>query len=252
LPHPHLDERVEGDLYETMNAVGYCEVVITGDHEKPFALLPVSHVKEVIDSYQERYLSLMKKKFVNYIAIFHNHGETAGASQSHPHSQIITTPLMDVDLKRALLNSEKHFAKSKKCVYCQMNEWESKVKKRIVFENEDFMVICPFASKAAFQLIISPKNHLPYFERINEKEKWGLAEAFRAALKKLYKGLSNPDYNFYLHTAPCDGKDYSYYQWHWTIMPKTATFAGFELGTKIEISSIEPEQAAEYLRGQKI
>ena len=250
LPHPDLDEKIEGKLYKTINAVGFCELVVTRDHKKSLALLPQSHVKEVFESYQERYLDLTKKKFVNYISIFHNQGSGAGASQSHPHSQIITTPLIDVDLQRALLNSEKHFEKSKKCIYCEMNELEKKTGKRIIFENEDFLAVCPFASKAAFEIIISPKNHLPYFERINEKEKWGLSEAFQVALKKLYKGLSDPDYNFYLHTAPCDGKDYSYYHWHWTIIPKTATWAGFELGVRMEISTITPEKAAEYLRKQ--
>lgn len=250
LPHPDLDEKIEGKLYKTINAVGFCELVVTRDHKKSLALLPQSHVKEVFESYQERYLDLTKKKFVNYISIFHNQGSGAGASQSHPHSQIITTPLIDVDLQRALLNSEKHFEKSKKCIYCEMNELEKKTGKRIIFENEDFLAVCPFASKAAFEIIISPKNHLPYFERINEKEKWGLSEAFQVALKKLYKGLSDPDYNFYLHTAPCDGKDYSYYHWHWTIIPKTSTWAGFEIGTMMEISSIEPEKAAEFLRKQ--
>jgi len=250
LPHPDLHERIEGKLYKTINAVGFCELVVTRDHDKSLALLSKGRIKEVIDSYQERYLDLARENFVNYISIFHNEGAAAGASQSHPHSQIITTPLIDVDLQRTLFNSEKHFEKSKKCIYCEMNELEKKTGKRIVFENEDFLVICPFASKAAFEIIISPKNHLPYFERINEKEKWQLAEVFRVALNKIYKGLSDPAYNFYLHTAPCDGKDYSYYHWHWTIIPKTATWAGFELGARMEISTIEPEKAAEYLKRQ--
>ncbi len=250
LSNSHLDERVEGDLYKTLNAVGFCEVVVTRDHEKSLALLPKNHVKEVIDSYQDRYLELMGKKFVNYISIFHNHGKEAGASQPHPHSQIITTPLVDVDLQRALANASRYFGKNKKCIYCQMQELEMKERKRIVFENEDFLATCPFASKSAFQIIVSPKNHLPYFERINEKEKWQLAEALQVSLKKIYKGLNDPAYNFYLHTAPCDGKDYSYYHWHWTILPKTAIFAGFELGARMEISTIEPEKAAEYLRKQ--
>ncbi|PJE69264.1 DUF4931 domain-containing protein, partial [Candidatus Shapirobacteria bacterium CG10_big_fil_rev_8_21_14_0_10_38_14] len=38
--------------------------------------------------------------------------------------------------------------------------------------------------------------------------------------------------------------------WHWTILPKTAIPAGFEIGTRMEISTIEPEKAAEYLRKQ--
>jgi len=248
LPHSKFEKKIEGNLYQTMNAVGFCELVVTRDHDKSLALLSIKDIKEVIDTYQERYLDLMKKKFVNYIAIFHNQGLRAGASQPHPHSQIITTPLIDVDLNRALFNSENYYKKDKKCIYCQMNEWEKRAKERVIFENKDFLAICPFASKAAFEVIISPKSHLPYFEKITEKEKLGLSEAFKAALSKLYTGLGDPSYNFYLHTAPCDGKKYPYYHWHWTILPKTAAWAGFEMGAQMEISTIEPEKAAEYLR----
>ena len=250
LPSEKLEERLEGDLYKTMNAVGFHEVVITKDHKKSISQFKIEQVKELIDVYQERYLDLVKKPFVNYVSIFHNHGIEAGASIAHPHSQIITVPLIDTDLRNSLLNSEKHFKIHGKCVYCQMGEWERKRKKRIVFENKEFLVLCPFASKSAFQVIISPKRHLSYFERITEKEKIFLAEAFQSALRKLYKGLNNPPYNFYLHTAPCDGKSYDHYHWHWTILPKTSTWAGFELGAGMEISTIEPERAAEYLRKQ--
>jgi UDPglucose--hexose-1-phosphate uridylyltransferase len=247
-PHPELHKRIEGRFYQTINAVGFHEVVVTKDHEKSLAQFSIDQVKEVMDAYHQRYLALMKEKFVHYVSIFHNHGKEAGASISHPHSQIITTPLVDTDLRKALSNSGRYFIKTGKCIYCEMNSWEQKVKKRIVFENEDFIAVCPFASKAAFEMIISPKKHLPYFEEISESEKWQLAEAFHTALKKLYKALADPAYNFYLHTAPCDGKKCSYYHWHWTILPKTSTWAGFEIGTKMEISTIEPEKAAEYLR----
>lgn len=250
LPAKELKTKREGKFYQIMNAVGFSELVVTRDHNEHFPHFKLSQVKEVFDVYQERYLDLMKKPFVKYISIFHNHGAEAGASQPHPHSQIITTPLVDIDLQKALLNSEKYFKENKKCVYCQMNNWERKVKKRIVFENKDFIVICPFASKAAFEVIISPKKHLSNFEEITEREKWFLAEAFQTAMKKLYKALNDPPYNFYLHTSPCDGKKYPYYHWHFTILPKTAIPAGFEIGTRMEISTIEPEKAAEYLRKQ--
>ena len=250
LPSPKLEKRIEGKFYQRINATGFHEVVITKDHKKSLGQFSINQVKEVVDAYQERYLTLMKEKFVNYVSIFHNHGLEAGASITHPHSQIITTPLLDVDLKKALSNSENYYKKTKKCLYCQMNNWERKTQKRIVFENKDFLVLCPFASKSAFEVIVSPKKHLSYFEKITEKEKWFLSETFQAALYKLYKGLNDQAYNFYLHTAPCDGEKYPYYHWHWTILPKTATWAGFEIGTRMEISTIEPEKAAEYLKKQ--
>ena len=249
-PSNSLNKRKEGEFYQIVDAVGFHEVLVTRDHKKHMAQFSVKEIKEVLDAYQDRYLDLMRYSFVNHVSIFHNHGAEAGASVVHPHSQIIAIPLIDVDLRRALSNSQKYFKKHKECIYCLMNDWEKKVKKRVVFENKHFLVICPFASKTAFQIIISPKKHLSYFEKITEEEKESLAEAFKKGLGKMYKGLNNPSYNFYLHSAPCDGKKYDYYHWHWTILPKTALQAGFELGTQIEILTIKPEQAAEYLRKQ--
>ena len=248
LPSKKIRKKKEGEFYQIIDAVGYHEVVITRDHKKSLGQFNTVQIKEVIDAYQKRYLDLMKKKFVKYISIFHNHGKEAGATISHPHSQIIAIPLIDIDLKKALSNSQNYFKKEKKCIYCSMGKWEQKVKKRIVFENKDFIVLCPFASKVAFEMIISPKKHLSYFEDITESEKEYLAEAFKEALSRLYKGLGDPAYNFYLHTAPCDKENYNFYHWHWTILPKIAILAGFEIGTQMEISTIEPEKAAEYLK----
>ena len=249
IPSLTLNEKSQGP-YQRMDGVGYHEVVVTGDHQKSLAQFSVNQVKEVIDAYQARYLDLMQKPFIKYVSIFHNHGEEAGASIFHPHSQIIATPVIDPDLNRAVLNSQKYFKENGKCIYCLMNKWDRETKERIVFENREFLVICPFVSKTAFEMIITPKKHLPYFERITEEEKKYLAQAFQAALSKLYKALNDPPYNFYLHTAPCDDKEYNFYHWHWTILPKTATWAGFELCTGIEISTVKPEKAAEYLREQ--
>lgn len=250
IPSKSLNEGSEGPYYKRMDGVGFHEVVITRDHSKSLAQLSLNQTIEVIDAYQERYLDLMNEPFVKYISIFHNHGEEAGASISHPHSQIIAAPVMDPDLNRALFRAEEYFRETGKCVYCQINEWDRKDRKRIVFENKGFVVICPFASKAAFEVIISPKEHSPYFERISGNEKKYFAEALQVSLRKLYKALNDPPYNFYLHTAPSDGRNYGFYHWHLTIVPKTATWAGFELSTGIEISTIEPERAAEFLKEQ--
>ncbi|MDD2913238.1 MAG: HIT domain-containing protein [Candidatus Pacebacteria bacterium] len=250
VPSLKLNERIEGGIYEKMDAVGFHEVVITKSHSRHMADFKVNEVKEVFNAYRKRYLFLKKQKHVNHISIFHNQGEKAGASVNHPHSQIITTPLIDVDLLGALSNSEKYFKKTNKCIYCKMSDWERKEKERVVFENKEFIALCPFASKSAFQIIITPKKHRPYFEKISEKEITFLSEAFSSVMKKIKKGLGDPDYNFYLHSAPCDGKKHDYYHYHWTILPRTSTFAGFEIGTRMEILVVKPEKAAKYLREQ--
>jgi UDPglucose--hexose-1-phosphate uridylyltransferase len=242
-----LHERAEGP-YSLMDGVGFHELVVTHDHQKSLAELPFQQVRRVIDAYQERYLELANEKFVNYVSIFHNHGREAGASVAHPHSQIIAIPLIDPDLQRSLNGSRLFFENQGECVHCQMLEWDLEDGRRIIFANKEFVVLAPFASRVAFEVRIYPREHHAYFERIKDNEKDLLAEAVQVALKKFFIGLNDSAYNFFIHTAPCDGKDYGHYHWHFEILPKTSTWAGFELGAGIEISTIEPEKAAEYLR----
>jgi len=224
--------------------------VVTRDHFKQLALMDVLAVAEVFDAFQDRYLDLMSKKNVNYISIFHNHGKEAGASISHPHSQIMAIPVIAPYLQGQLDGAELYYRRNKQCVFCTMIEFEKEFGKRIVFENEDFVAFCPYASRAAFEVWVAPKKHNPYFERITDLEKVKLAQVFGASLQAIFKALNDPPYNFYINTAPCDGKDYPHFHWHIEILPHTSIWAGFELETGIEISTLASEEAAEYLRKQ--
>lgn len=236
--------------YFSMAGTGYHEVVVTRDHYNQLATMETWQVAEVLDAYQDRYLSLMKKKSVNYIQVFHNHGKEAGASLAHPHSQLMAIPVVSPYIQLELTGAERYFRSTRKKVYSVMAEYESETKTRVIFENDAFIAFCPFASRSAFEVWVMPKKSSPYFERIRDEEKFRAAEALRAALFSIYRGLGDPAYNFYLHTSPCDGKDYPHYGWHIEILPHTSTWAGFELSTGIEISAIEPEKAAEFLREQ--
>ena len=243
----NLHQRKEGPN-RIMDGIGFHEIIITTDHEKQIAQFSKTEVKEVFDAYQTRYLDLMNKKFIKYISIFHNHGQEAGASIAHPHSQLIAIPVIDPYLRGSVDGAGAFYRSQGKCVYCTILEWDLKDRQRIIYENEKFVVLCPFASQVAFEVRVYPKEHYAHFERMNDAVKWLFADAFQKAMNKVYLGLKDPAYNFYIHTAPCDGANYDHYHWHIIIVPKTATWAGFELGTGIEISTIEPEKAAAFLR----
>ena len=239
---------IEEGPYFAMDGVGYHEVIVTRDHERQIALLDPIEVAEAMDAYQSRYIDLMNKKSINYIEIFHNHGREAGASLEHPHSQLMAIPVVSPGIRLELDGAETYHQANHECVFCTIAEWELKEKKRLLFENDKFLVFCPFSSRVAFEVWVVPKDHKPYFERITNEEKVDLGEALQKAVNLVYRTLDDPPYNFYLHTSPCDGKDYPHYHWHIEILPHTATWAGFELSTGIEISTIEPERAAEALR----
>jgi len=247
LPGLKLRKRRTG-LYRVMNSKGFHELVITADHYQDIGQMEIKKVKELIDVYQNRCLALYGEPDVSYVAIFHNQGEEAGASISHHHSQIIAIPALDAGLARDFTDTQNYWQAHRRCPHCLTIAYERRAKERLVFENKDFIAFIPFAPRAAFEIRIYPKKHQPYFEKINDREKWSLAEVFKASFSALGKGLNFPDYNFFLKNSPYRGAEGELYHFSWHILPKTQIWAGFELGAQIEISTIMPEKAAAYLR----
>lgn len=234
--------------HSVMDGVGFHEIFVLRNHYTQLAQLPITRVQELLHAYRERYLALQNAGCVNFISIFHNHGRQAGASLTHPHSQLIALPIIPPDVRRSLDGSERYYLGEKKCVHCVMLEYEQNIKERIVFENSCAIVLAPYASHAAFELRVFPKSHQPHFEKMSAKEERCAAEALKIALAKISKGLGDPPYNYFLHTAPTKSHQHDHYHWHIEIVPKTQVWAGFEIATGIEISTISPESAAAFLR----
>ena len=237
--------------YEWTQGVGFHEVLITRDHTRTIADMENEEVELTIRAYQERYLEMKKDECVQYVSIFHNQGRLAGASMSHPHSQIIATPVVPPDVWKSIHGSKKYYEKQGVCVHCVMVRYELEQGVRVIYENEKFVSFVPYASRTAFEMRIFPKEHHAHFEGIQAQERSLLADAMRISMKKLSRGLKDPDLNFFLHTAPVKNS-HKYYHWHFEIVPKTAIWAGFEIGTGIEISTISPESAAKFLRDIKV
>ena len=190
----------------------------------------------------------MNKKSVNYVMFIENHGKKAGASLEHPHWQMFAIPVVSPGLCAEIDGAKLYKRSNRHCVFCTMIEWELSHKNRVIAENDAFVAFAPFASRSAFEVWVLPKKHMPYFERITEEEEFKAGEVIKVVAERYYQKLNDVPYNMYLHTSPCDGKDYGYYHWHLEFLPKTSVWAGFELGTGIEISTIKPEDAAEFLR----
>lgn len=130
-----------------------------------------------------------------------------------------------------------------------MIEHEKEIKKRIIYENKEAMVFTPFVSREPFELRVFPKKHFSYFEDTPESAMKLIVSALQGALKIIDKKLHNPDYNFFIHTAPILNKDkHSHYHWHIEVQPKISISAGFELGTGIEITVVDPDEAAKILK----
>jgi UDPglucose--hexose-1-phosphate uridylyltransferase len=243
-----LNRRGEG-LYDKMNGIGAHEVIIeTTDHDQEMSQFPVEHLERLLEVYRDRILDLRKDDRFKYILIFKNHGEAAGASLEHSHSQLIATPIIPRRVIAELRGSRQHFELKERCIYCDIVNHELSSGKRVVHQNENYVSFAPFAPRFPFETWVVPKVHDSKFENRRFGTYRDLAEIFKDALTRINRALNNPPYNFVLHTAPCQDPELEHYHWHFEIMPKLTKVAGFEWGTGFYINPTPPEDAADYLR----
>ncbi|MEX0916640.1 MAG: hypothetical protein WDZ44_00875, partial [Candidatus Spechtbacterales bacterium] len=135
--------RTEGP-FEVVDGRGYHEVVITKDPLRDFAQFSREEAAVAVRAFHERFLALKGDACVRYISIFQNHGVEAGASLSHPHSQIIAIPVVPTDVRRSLGGARRWKARRGTNVHEEIVAWEHQQKTRLLFENDDFVVLCPF------------------------------------------------------------------------------------------------------------
>jgi UDPglucose--hexose-1-phosphate uridylyltransferase len=248
--------QIEGDvnrqgegIYDKMNGVGAHEVIIeTPDHDKTLSGLHEDHVAEVLLTWKERILDLKKDRRFKYIVVFKNHGEAAGASLEHSHTQLVAMPIIPKRVVEEIEGARKYYDFKERCIYCDIVSQEIADEVRVVSSNETFLAVEPFAARFPFETWILPKVHEAAFEEIERTELQHLARILKEILLKINIALNSPPYNFILHTLPLHGNNRNWYHWHLEIMPKLTKVAGFEWGSGFYINPTAPEEAARYLR----
>jgi UDPglucose--hexose-1-phosphate uridylyltransferase len=248
-----LDRRGEG-LYDKMNGVGAHEVVIESPvHDQDLADLPIEHIEQVLQAYRARVLDLHRDRRFRYVLIFKNHGDQAGATLEHTHTQLIATPIIPKIIQEELEGSRRYYELKERCVFCDMVQQETAAEesgRRLVSMNDRFLAMAPFAPRFPFETWILPRRHDASFESVEQPEELrDLAWMLKDTLGRLNRALNRPPFNFVLHTSPVTDQDLEYYHWHIEILPKLTRVAGFEIGSGFYINPTPPEDAAQYLRG---
>ncbi|MEW6482988.1 MAG: galactose-1-phosphate uridylyltransferase [bacterium] len=240
-------------LVRSLPGFGYHEVIVeTPKHNLTTALLLESDVLNIITSYKERNLEIAKDKRINLVIIFKNHGEAAGTSLEHPHSQLIATPVVPNHIRTRLEEAMRYYDDHHTCVFCQMIEDEIADGRRIIIENKEFVAFVLYSAFSPFHIWLLPKRHFASFFEINDLEMESLSNILLDLLKRLYFGLSDPDFNYVIRQAPIDCSNVNYFHWYISIVPRMGKSAGFELGSGMYINTSLPEESGKFLREVKI
>jgi UDPglucose--hexose-1-phosphate uridylyltransferase len=256
VPNKYPALRIEGStalvtdgMFEGMGGVGAHEVIVeTPDHGRHPAQMNPEELAAVLWMYRERYRDLDRDERFKYLLLFRNHGRPAGASLSHPHSQLIALPIVPKRATEELEGAQHYFAREGRCVYCDVLRQEQAQATRLVCQNEEFVAFVPYAAWCPFELWILPRHHLASFGDLGDGHLLPLAGALHQVLGRLYTCLDNPPYNYIIHTAPYDSKVAHFYHWHMEVIPRLSQVAGFEWGSGFYINTVPPEDAARYLR----
>ncbi|MBT4482563.1 MAG: DUF4921 family protein [Candidatus Latescibacteria bacterium] len=259
--------RVEGiveregiGMFDKMSGIGAHEIIIeTPDHGDILHYRTPKRIAELLETYHKRLIDLKGDNRLLYVMIFKNEGERAGASLTHPHSQIIATPIMPKRVKEEIDGSLAYYDYKMRCIFCDIISEEKRFGSRIVFENISFISFCPFASRFPFEIWLLPKRHMSGYDAMTRQETFELAECLGVTMKRLAVALGEPQYNWMMHLEPNSEVPRNpwpdikaHYHWHFEIIPKLTRVAGFEWGTGFYINPTAPEDAAEFLRGADI
>jgi len=244
-------------LYDVMTSFGAHEVVIESpDHRREIYEQSIDEVCNWIRVIQGRVEDLHNDIRFRYLLVFKNKGKEAGASLTHPHHQIIATPVTPKRVREELQGAEAYFKLKERCIFCDLIEQELAMKERIVYENEAYVSFCPYASRFPFEIWILPRHHcIDFYNEIVKNEIKLLAAALKSTIAKLNKVLNGTEYNYLIHASPNRFMRSGYWKtihedfhWHIELFPRLTRTAGFEWGTGFYINPTVPEEAAKILR----
>jgi UDPglucose--hexose-1-phosphate uridylyltransferase len=244
-----------GGLFQSLEGIGVHEVVIEAPgHDAGFSSLSPTAAGAVVRTWRDRLRALENDAPSAYVQLFKNHGREAGASLSHPHSQIVALPVVPLRVREEIDAAVRFRASHGTCLHCRVLAEETERGRRIVLADADHVVTAPYASRFPYEMHVHPRRHAARFADIGGGEAETLGLLLRDVLGRLRRSLDDPPFNLILHQSPpARGTDPSAeeeslaYHWHFEILPVLTRVAGFEWGTGIHINPVPPEAAAALL-----
>ena len=233
-------------LYESLSDHGIQELILpSSTHHQSIGQLTEEEVMVAHLAYRDR-IEFASKQNLAHAMLFTNCRSSAGASLEHIHSQLIVSPILSDAVSQRVARNQKYRDKNNQHLVHALSDWELSQSDRVVEQSEFFTVVCPYASRFAFQTWIIPNSELPVFHKCSTAVLEDLAKLTRRMVVQLESILDEPAYNVLFHLPPFSEMETQ--PWFVEIFPRITTPAGLELGTDIWVNPVSPEIATRRLR----
>mgnify|MGYP002629469525 FL=1 len=246
-------------MFESIAGVGAHEILIDSPfHDRNLVDLDKEQLQNWLRSVIIRIDDLSHDKRLIYLSVFKNYGKNAGATQDHPHTQLLAIPIMPQNELVFLQRNLKYYQRHGRGIIQDIVYNERVAKERVLKESGDFIAFCPYASAYPFEVMITPTKNIASLNKCTRKEVVDLSTVIKSVFEMLRGQLGDFDYNLSFHLPPLNSnfenepylesveKNYAF---RIRITPRIYALAGFEISTGMAINSIEPEECAKLLRG---
>jgi len=172
-------------MYDVMNGIGAHEIVIeTPNHAEELAMMPVSHISDVLWTWHDRMLDLAHDGRFRFVMVFKNKGARAGAMLAHPHSQIMALPVVPLHVQEELTGALDYYKYRDRCVFCDLITQELADRRRVIEDTDRFVTVVPFAQRFPFETWILPKNHESEYARLGSTDVGELSTVLKRTLQR--------------------------------------------------------------------
>jgi UDPglucose--hexose-1-phosphate uridylyltransferase len=180
-PRP-ADRDAAPDLFASRTGYGTHEVVVESTrHDRGLGALSTDQAVRALEVCRQRIGELAADPRIEYVLLFKNRGRAAGASLTHPHLQIMATPVVPETVERERDAVRRHRQSTGECLFCEIVRRETDSGIRSILDNGEFVAIAPYASRVPFEMMILPRRHRESFVDLKSAELHGLAELLQRA-----------------------------------------------------------------------
>lgn len=122
---------------------------------------------------------------LRYMQIFENKGAAMGCSNPHPHCQIWTTSSMPEEPGKELAQLAKYRSEhGGRHLLADYVKLEMEKKERVVWQNDSFLVVCPWWAVWPFEVLVLAKRHIRALVDLNDQERMQFAEAIQEVTRR--------------------------------------------------------------------
>lgn len=260
LPDSPQGEMDQDGLLVATSEAGICRVIcFSPRHDLTLSGMEVPDLRLVVDVWEQQWLKLGKRPFINYVQIFENRGAMMGASNPHPHGQIWASSSIPDEPAKEQLALKGYLKSHGCCLLCKYLSVEEASGERLVCRNEDFVALVPFWAVWPFETILIPRRHAASLPELSAQERDSLAHILKQ-LTATYDALFQVSfpYSMGFHQQPTDGEPHAEWHMHAHFYPpllRSATVRKFMVGYEMLATpqrDVTAESAAERLRNQGI